>query len=66
MQSIWITATPFDFMRWRLEGFYRTVEQEYRGAGINITIHEVDAIPHSVEGESVRYKVTATEYTYDA
>ena len=64
MKGIYITATVFDFMRWRLEGFYLTVEQKYREQDINIAIHEVDAIPLEIEGEYIRFLVTPTEYQY--
>jgi diacylglycerol kinase family enzyme len=64
MKGIHITATVFDFMRWRLEGFYRGAEQAYAQEGINISIQEADAIPLNIDGEYVEILVTATEYQF--
>lgn len=64
MKGIYITASAFDLMRWRLEGFYRTAEQVYEKEGVSIAIHEVDAIPLDIQGEEIRFLVTATEYQY--
>lgn len=64
MKGVYITATIFDFMRWRLDGFYRSVEQAYAQQGINIAVHEADAIPLDFEGEYIRFLVTATDYQF--
>ena len=64
MKGIYITATVFDFMRWRLEGFYRSVEKAYAQKGINISVREADATPLDFEGEYIRFYVTATEYQF--
>ena len=64
MKGIYITATAFNLMQWGNDGFYLFIEMKYQEQGINIDIQEVDVVPLEIEGNYVRYLVTATDYTY--
>jgi hypothetical protein len=64
MRSVYIWATLFEVLRWTNLGFYRDIEQQYAQEGINISIDEVSVVPLEIEGDCVKYLVTATDYKY--
>lgn len=64
MKGVYITASLFDILRWTNLGFYRDIEMEYQAIGINIDIEEVSVVPLEIEGDQVRYLVTAINYKY--
>ena len=66
MKGIYFTATALQLLRWTSLGlcFYSDIEKHYAAIGVNISITEVEVVPLEIEGNYVRYLVTATRYTY--
>lgn len=69
--DMYITATPFDFMRWKKAGFYTLLEERWREKGQNLSIEEVslEALEISAEDNKqsngeVTYLVTLVKWEF--